>query len=138
MCLTHAGIFVYGTLKHGEKNCSVAVSAGLRARISATLPGFCLYDLPRGWPCIIPGMGVVVGEILCVADLAVALSILDPFEDVGTEFVRLSSIATVRETHESVRVWTYAYPDAAAVANAGGMLVASGVWPPLPPTPSGH
>ncbi|AEB11472.1 gamma-glutamylcyclotransferase family protein [Marinithermus hydrothermalis] len=120
------GVFVYGTLRVGERNFPVARQAGWVASEPAVLEGFVLYDLPYGYPAIVRGAGRVYGEVQYYRDLARALERLDVLEDVGAEYLRVRVEVQVRG--ERVGAWAYVYPNLEAVRAAGGRRVPSGRW----------
>ncbi len=76
-------VFVYGTLKRGFP--LHRYLAGARFLGEARLEGFEMFDL--GWyPGIVPGEGVVYGEVYDVGPGTLAL--LDEIEDEGEEYER--------------------------------------------------
>lgn len=128
-------MFVYGTLKRGERNHHLVEGAGLLAAGPAELRGFDLYDLePDGYPALVAGSGVVFGELLTLPGEA-ALTSLDELEEVDRtpptyERVRVVALVQGREgDEEPVGCWVYLYAKAARLAEPGVRLVPGGVWP---------
>lgn len=135
-------VFVYGTLKRGERNFAVSQRAGWLRSEKGWLRGFQLFHIPRrerlpySYPAIVEGEGVVWGEVQWFADLGAALKILDVLEDEGREYLRVrakASLGGVLEQHgfentTTLRVWTYVYTDWEAIIRARGILVPDGVW----------
>ncbi len=120
------GVFVYGTLKSGERAAALAESAGLVRRLPAVAKGLLLYALPGGYPAAVFGPGAVSGEFLTFADLKAALRVLDAYEEVGEEYQR--RVLEVQTPLGPRLAWVYVYPDEAAVRRAGGRRVLGGRW----------
>lgn len=73
-----SGVFVYGTLKRGERNHPLVADAS--RIIPATTRGT-LYDLPVGYPCMtVEGDDTVHGEFMTFKDLPGKLARLDRLE----------------------------------------------------------
>jgi gamma-glutamylcyclotransferase (GGCT)/AIG2-like uncharacterized protein YtfP len=70
-------VFVYGTLKPGEKNYSVCARSVVTSQ-PAIAEGR-LYALPFGYPAMTLEAGTVYGVVLSFADVTI-LEILDAFE----------------------------------------------------------
>ncbi|MBW4470825.1 MAG: gamma-glutamylcyclotransferase [Stenomitos rutilans HA7619-LM2] len=70
-------VFVYGTLKPGEKNYQICASHVIAAK-PASANG-CLYALPFGYPAMTLEVGTVHGMVLSFADETV-LEALDAYE----------------------------------------------------------
>lgn len=121
-----AGIFVYGTLKAGERAARLAERAGLLRRVPAVAEGLVLYALPQGYPAAVRGHGRVVGELLFFRDLGRALWLLDRYEDAGREYFR--RLVRVRTPWGPRLAWVYLYPNQAAVQRAGGRRLWHGRW----------
>ena len=85
-------VFVYGTLKRGERNHGL-VAPYLHRVLPGFVEGFRLYHLPRGphrpyaYPGMVPGEGRVFGEVLFLRPEA--LSLLDALEEEGEEYKRV-------------------------------------------------
>lgn len=116
-------VFVYGTLKPGERNDHVAHRAGLMGLWRARLVGFDLYHLsPEGFPAVVRGRGVVDGWVLLLRDLAP----LDLLEDVDAhpplyrrERGRLAGGGSV---------WVYVYARRERLLQRGAHLCPQGSW----------
>jgi len=127
-------VFVYGTLKRGQRNFGVARRAGWLRSEAAYIEGFQLYHLPQGggrlypYPAVVRGEGRVWGEVQWFAGLAQALSLLDRLEDEGQEYRRIPAWAHT-ERRGLVRVWLYVYPSLDQVRRAQGRWLPGGVWP---------
>ncbi|HLJ96881.1 MAG TPA: gamma-glutamylcyclotransferase family protein [Gemmataceae bacterium] len=108
-------IFVYGTLKRGQRNNGFLAGQEFRS-VAQTLPRYRLVD-NGAHPCLVedPGHGVAVqGELWCVDEETLAR--LDKFEEVPRLFDRraidLTGISTV--------VFAYFYQgDTAGMKNCG-------------------
>ncbi|MCS7058771.1 MAG: gamma-glutamylcyclotransferase [Meiothermus sp.] len=130
-------VFVYGTLKQGQRNFEVARRAGWLCSEAAYVEGFQLYHLPRGsgrsygYPAAVYGEGRVWGEVQWFAELARALLLLDRLEDEGQEYRRVAAWAHT-EGKGRVWVWLYVYPSLARVQEAQGRWLPQGFWPPHP------
>lgn len=120
------GLFVYGTLKAGERAAGLAERVGLLRREPAVAEGLVLYELPAGYPAAAPGPGRVVGEFLVFRDLGRALALLDRYEEVGREYLRRP--LWVRTPGGARLAWVYLYPDARAARRAGGRRLRDGRW----------
>ncbi len=118
------GVFVYGTLKSGERAAALAEQAGLVARVPAVAKGLVLFDLPAGYPTAVFGEGEVRGELLYFEDLARALVILDRYE--GEEYVRVPHL--VLAEGEEKLAWVYLYESEEAARKEGGRLIRGGRW----------
>jgi gamma-glutamylcyclotransferase (GGCT)/AIG2-like uncharacterized protein YtfP len=128
-------VFVYGTLKPGEKYAHVAEAAGAFRHREGYVDGFVLYHLePEGYPAIAPSpLGAnpsgrrVFGVLLTYLDITTALSLLDDFEglhDSPPHYVR---------QHVSVgprgeEAWVYTYARLERLQHPGASAVPSGVW----------
>ncbi|MER3483746.1 MAG: gamma-glutamylcyclotransferase [Meiothermus sp.] len=137
-----AAVFVYGTLKQGERNFPVSQRAGWLRSERGWLGGFQLFHIPRrerlpySYPAMARGEGRVWGEVQWFADLETALEALDVLEDEGREYLRIPAEAHLGGTLEhhgfdetpTVQVWTYVYPDQGAINRARGILLPDGVW----------
>ncbi|RIH77837.1 Gamma-glutamylcyclotransferase family protein YtfP [Calidithermus terrae] len=126
-------VFVYGTLKQGQRNFEVSRRAGWVRSERAWLEGFQIYHLPRAserpysYPAIVAGEGRVWGEVQYFADLEAALVPLDALEDAGREYERVE-VEARRPDGGAVRVWTYVYPSLEAVRRVNGVLCPGGDW----------
>jgi gamma-glutamylcyclotransferase (GGCT)/AIG2-like uncharacterized protein YtfP len=103
-------VFVYGTLMSGMRNHHL-IKPYLKRIISGKTDGI-LYDLPYGYPAIIPGNSIVCGEIMELRDPGEALEVLDRLEDYhGKEsYCNLyNRIIQVVETRDGERLPAYLY-----------------------------
>jgi len=128
-------VFVYGTLKQGERNFSVSQQAGWVRSEQAYIEGFRLFHIPRGkgrpyaYPAVVRGEGRVWGEVQWFANLAYALELLDRLEDEGSEYLRIPTTAYCEGPNaKTYKVWVYAYPNLQAAQSALGLWLPEGVW----------
>ncbi|GIW26632.1 gamma-glutamylcyclotransferase [Meiothermus sp.] len=127
-------VFVYGTLKQGQRNFWVSQEAGWVRSEPAYIEGFQLFHIPEGdlrpyaYPGVVKGEGRVWGEVQWFADLAQALVLLDELEDEGGEYLRSPTTAYLQPTEQPCTVWVYTYPSLQAVQSAGGIWLPEGVW----------
>ena len=116
-------LFVYGTMRSGQTARSLVANSITRTA-RATTNGK-IYAFPMGYPGFTEsdGTGVVVGEILWLADLAATFGLLDAYE--GEDFARV--IKQVRlESGEDVWTWIYTLSDPTAIKL--GTLIEDGDW----------
>ncbi len=102
------GVFVYGTLKSGERN---AASITPVFRGPAVLFTGSLFHLPApaGYPVLyLDGPGPVKGELLRFADARAALGEMDRLEGCPGLFSR--SVAEVACGKDTLSVWVYHFP----------------------------
>lgn len=133
-------VFVYGTLKQGERNFAVSKQAGLVRSEPAYLEGFQLFYIPQrerlpyGYPAVVMASpaspeGRVWGEVQWFADLHRALAILDRLEDLGREYLRSPATAYLcNRAEEACVVWVYTYPSLQSVQRVWGVWLPEGVW----------
>jgi len=118
-------VFVYGTLKRGERNHPL-VAPYLHRVLPGWVEGFRLYHLPQGphrpyaYPAMVPGEGRVYGEVLCLAPEA--LPLLDELEEEGVEYRRVRMVAQTPEG--PVEAWAYLYLGGLE----GALPLPQGVW----------
>lgn len=109
-------VFVYGTLKQGERNFQVSKAAGWLRSAEAYIEGFRLFHIPRS-------------EVQWFADLAHALELLDELEDEGREYRRISATAYLsQQAPQPCAVWVYTYPSLEAMRSVSGLWLPEGVW----------
>ncbi len=118
------GIFVYGTLMRGFKNFHMAQRAGWWHSSPAHVEGYDLFLLPFGYPAVVEGSGQVFGELQLYRDMNDALSVLDPFENVGRQYERITATVWTREGPRAVWMYRYLNPD--QLTRVGGVLEPSG------------
>lgn len=117
-------VFVYGTLKRGERNHGVVASL-VRGLVPGYAEGFALYHLPAGkgrpyaYPAMVPGEGRVFGEVLFLPEEA--LPLLDALEEEGVEYRRVR--VRVQTAEGVVEAWAYLYLD-----EPQGVPLPEGVW----------
>lgn len=103
-------VFVYGTLKRGERNHGL-VARLVRRVLPGYVEGFALYHLPAGrgrpyaYPAMVPGEGRVRGEVLFLPPEA--LPLLDELEDEGVEYQRVR--LEVQTEEGPLTAWAYLY-----------------------------
>jgi gamma-glutamylcyclotransferase (GGCT)/AIG2-like uncharacterized protein YtfP len=123
-------IFVYGLLRPGFEGAGLLGDA--QPLGAATTSGL-LYDL-GGYPGLVPGDGVVHGEICAVDDTR--LPALDAFEDynpvdpVGSLYIRTTVMAWLVASGEAITVQVYRYnrpvPEHAWIADGDYARYAAG------------
>lgn len=128
------GVFVYGTLKQGERNFSVSQQAGWLRSAAAFVEGFRLFHIPQRerlpytYPAAIQAQGRVWGEVQWFADLGQALVLLDQLEDEGREYLRIPTVAHLPDQAKKHPVWIYVYPGVQSVQAVSGLWLPDGVW----------
>ena len=120
-------VFVYGTLRSGERNHRFAVSAGLVDIAAARAEGLALYHLePEGYPAVVAGAGVVVGELLTLAG---GLARLDRLEGVDRPEPRYARVRwTVTSGAERHEAWIYLFLARERLDGSGAKLLEHGDW----------
>ncbi len=127
-------VFVYGTLKQGERNFAVSLEAGWIRSEPAYVEGFQLFHIPRRerlpycYPAVVQGAGRVWGEVQWFADLGQALVSLDILEDEGHEYLRVTTVAHLPGQVGKLPVWIYVYPGLQSIQAASGLWLPDGVW----------
>lgn len=114
-------LFVYGSLRSGQTARSLIAEYIARSQ-PATMTG-ALYALPDGYPVIMPGGGVVVGELLYLSDLTAALPLLDAYE--GDSYERTLQQALLED---GTRVWTWVYTLGPGGSLDNAVPIPSGDW----------
>ena len=129
--MTSSSVFVYGTLKPGERNFKVAESGGKFSWEEATITGHDIYHLdPENYPAVIPGSGTVHGYIYTYEDMTAALPFLDELE--GTSFTPpLYNRVLVTTQPQGKEVWVYIYGNTDRCFLPTATKVESGVWKPI-------
>ncbi|WP_243090676.1 gamma-glutamylcyclotransferase family protein [Thermus neutrinimicus] len=120
-------VFVYGTLKRGERNYPLVESRVVKV-LPGYVEGFQLFHLAEGpsrpypYPGMVPGEGRVYGEVLFVPEEVLAL--LDELEEEGVEYRRVRVLV---ETGEGpLPAWTYVYQGDLE----GAVWLPQGEWQP--------
>lgn len=128
-------VFVYGTLKRGQRNFALSRQAGWRRSAEAYIEGFRLFHIPQSpvrpyaYPGVVRGEGRVWGEVQWFADLKQALLLLDELEDEGREYRRIPTTAYLTQpAAQPCAVWVYTYPSLQAVQSVRGFWLPEGVW----------
>ncbi|MBC7972482.1 MAG: gamma-glutamylcyclotransferase [Verrucomicrobia bacterium] len=135
-------VFVYGTLKPGEKNYAVCAGSVVKSQ-PATAEG-CLYALPFGYPAMTLEAGVVHGVILSFTDITI-LEVLDEFERHDpiefhcyvphesleqNEYDRQEITVYDQSRRFLSRAWSYIMTSE-QVQQLDGILLPDGQWHPL-------
>ena len=116
ICADVGHVFVYGTLKSGQRNAAWASAVAAPISVQpATLCGFTLHHLGR-YPGVLPGGGEVSGELLTYPPeaLGAALAHLDELEGYGGHnhpdnlFARELRRVTLPDSR-TVTAWVYVY-----------------------------
>jgi len=122
-------VFVYGTLMKGFGN----YKRYLEGRISSITPGKTnglLYHLPEGYPAMLPGMGIVEGEIMepVDEDLLKALDWLEDYDKHRSDNLYVREARSVQtDAGEEITCWVYIYTNE-SYARENGILVPDGNW----------
>lgn len=123
-------VFVYGTLMTGLRN-HYLIKAHLK-EVQAGKTNGILYDLPYGYPAMVPGNGTVYGELMELSEIEEALSVLDGLEDyfgVGCPDNLYNRVHQEVETTGGEKLMSYLYiwarPDELM---RRGTLVPDGDW----------
>ncbi len=120
-------IFVYGTLKPGERNYFLV--KGVIHTELAYLDGYDLLHFePEGYPAMVPGSrGRVYGFVLTFADIGAALPALDALEGLHLSPPEYERVV-VRAQPSGQQVWTYIHINQRRLAGAGVSAVVGGEW----------
>ncbi|WP_027460472.1 gamma-glutamylcyclotransferase family protein [Deinococcus murrayi] len=128
-------VFVYGTLRPGERNAALTTRFGSPTVQRAILPAFQLFNLaPEGYPAIVPGTAgqSVRGEVLSYSpdvwrQLLPLLDALEGVEQTPPLYHR-ERVRVTLALGGAAEVWTYVYARAARLEQSGAVLVSSGDW----------
>jgi gamma-glutamylcyclotransferase (GGCT)/AIG2-like uncharacterized protein YtfP len=118
------GVFVYGTLKSGERNAALFTPTSRRP---AVLSKGRLFHLPApaAYPALyLDGPGPVKGELLRFSDPRAALRKMDRLEERPRLFIR--SAVEVVCGEKTVSAWVYHFPD--RPVPPGAVPVVGGDW----------
>lgn len=77
----NTNIFVYGSLRQGFFNYDIYLKGKVLSSRPAILRGMNLYHMPyKGYPAIVPGDDILIGEVLEVDDYNNTISAIDDME----------------------------------------------------------
>ncbi|MDB5083152.1 MAG: hypothetical protein JWN30_38 [Bacilli bacterium] len=124
-------VFVYGTLRQSQSYHDL-IAGRYSDCWKATLSGV-LYDLPFGYPAVVPGEGKVYGELYEFEELDKVLPDLDELEgyhgiDSDNEYERVIQEA---ETEQGQRMNCYVYvqrPEQIRALGRRAVLLSGGDW----------
>ena len=125
-------VFTYGTLQPGEHYYPVYCAGIVRHAQPAIAYGR-LYDLPLGYPALIPGDRPVQGTLLIFpnADILPALDELEDYDPARSpqenEYIRRETPIFDQDLNPLGHAWSY-WMTAARVQEFGGILCESNHW----------
>jgi gamma-glutamylcyclotransferase (GGCT)/AIG2-like uncharacterized protein YtfP len=125
-------IFVYGTLKPGEKYYPIYCQGKVVNAVKVWTKGV-LYDLPLGYPAMITGEGKVQGFLLTFAEesVLVKLDFLEGYNPHNSpelnEYQRHKIMVYDFDLKPLEEVWAYLMT-LEKVKSLGGVLIPSGWW----------
>ena len=107
-------VFVYGTLRPGEKNYPAYLAGRTRREVSATVAGTLYFLAGEGYPCLVAEGGRVRGELMellpghYAATLAAldALEEYDPADEAHSVYLRRPARVSLAGGEE-VEAWVY-------------------------------
>ena len=125
-----SSVFVYGTLKPGERNFRVAERGGKFVSAAGHIENHVLYHFePENYPGVIAGDGVVHGYILTYENITRALPMLDELE--GTDSSPpLYDRVVVNVLPRNEPAYLYVYHDTSRCLQDSAIRMDSGVWKP--------
>jgi gamma-glutamylcyclotransferase (GGCT)/AIG2-like uncharacterized protein YtfP len=129
-------VFVYGTLKRGQKNRRLVEGLQVQTTRSAVLRGVTLFDIrapahPYPYPALLRGRGSVLGEVVELSNHVHpndALMALDHLEREGFEYHRVPCWVWARG--QRLRAWVYVYASSQRAFQARGVRLRSISWKP--------
>ena len=125
-----SSVFVYGTLKPGERNHNIAKRGGTFISEEGSIQGFEIYQLlPENYPGVTLGNGIVHGWLLTYEDIEYALQVLDELEGVH-ESPPLYERILVTVFPQKKKAWVYTYCNTERCKLQSAELITSGVWRP--------
>lgn len=125
-----SSVFVYGTLKPGERNHGVIGRGGSFSCEEAHISGFDIYHFhPENYPGILQGDGVVHGWIITYSDISKAMPYLDELEGTSMEPPLYNRVLTIAQP-QGTPVWVYVYGRPERCRQPSARRVASGNWSP--------
>jgi len=107
-------VFVYGTLKKGERNHDHFCGDALTIEPAVTTGR--LYQTPYGFPAIIDAPdGQVFGEVMTFPDITKTLQRLDRLEGYRpgygeSHYIRIEKTVIILNNGKVVHAWVYVYP----------------------------
>jgi len=107
-------VFVYGTLKKGQRNHDRFCGDALTIETAVTTGR--LYDTTYGFPAMFDTQdGQVFGEVMTFPNIEKTLSRLDRLEgyrpsDTRSHYIRIDKFVTVLNSGSEVSAWIYMYP----------------------------
>jgi gamma-glutamylcyclotransferase (GGCT)/AIG2-like uncharacterized protein YtfP len=128
-----SSVFVYGTLKPGERNFKVAERGGRFTVKPGYITGFDLLHFePENYPGILPGNGVVHGFALTYEDIDFALSVMDVLEGINDTPPLYTRVLTRMQPGDDL-CWVYVYANEERCRQPSARLMPDGVWTPQSP-----
>jgi gamma-glutamylcyclotransferase (GGCT)/AIG2-like uncharacterized protein YtfP len=129
-------VFVYGTLKRGQKNRRLIEGLPVISTRFAVLRGVALFDIrapshPYPYPALLRGRGRVLGEVIEISNQTHpedALMALDHLEREGHEYHRVPCWVWVRGQRQ--RAWVYVYASKKRIFRARGLRLQLMSWKP--------
>lgn len=127
--IEHLPVFVYGTLRPGEKNHPAYLAGRTLAELPASISGQLYFVADGGYPYVIEGEGRVWGELIRIAPAHYtttlkaldALEEYDPANEKDSVYVRRAALVRLADGSEE-RAWVYYWNCAQVVGRriAGG------------------
>lgn len=107
-------VFVYGTLRRSEKNHQSYLAGRYSSCRPATLAGRLFFEPHQGYPYLLPGRGVVHGEVFELIPATAALTLqqldrledYDPGDEAGSLYLRRRAEALLGNG-TALAVWVY-------------------------------
>jgi len=128
-------VFVYGTLRPGERNAGVARRGGGFVTSPASLQGYRLLHLvPEGYPVLVPGepLETVRGDLLTYqpVDWSRALPLLDALEGLhdSPPLYTRETVTVIPDAGEPLSAWVYVYARSERLTRPGVEPVPGGDW----------
>ena len=126
--MSHNAVFVYGTLKPGERYEYIAKRGGRFEAKEASVEGFKLFHLRKeNYPAVVPGEGIVRGHILFYENIERALPYLDHLEGVNLDPPEYHRISTTAQP-DGEEVYLYVYANEKYLNRWNANLVEDGMW----------
>lgn len=124
--------FVYGTLMEGMSNHEVIPQEAIESIEKASISNMDLYPYASGaFPCMIPGDGIVRGEVITVKPeyLEVSLLLMDQLEGYDDSNLKENNFynrevkAVALDKNEYVEAYAYVYNDKSFGSNLGSRII---------------